>query len=239
MRSDAIGIARTAHSAVEKMDFAVHDCRMPNSVKRLPQWVTLSIVVHALTLLTFGIGPGVTGPYRLPDLTVDIRSAANSEPVALAIPDDTLPVQRKSVALPRRPISEAAPDKPSATSPPSRVPLDPYLNMNDVDIRAEPINDPPLRYPWVEYQQRLAGVVRVALFINAQGVLERVDVMEATPPGHFEEAALEAVVQLRFRPAIKNGRPVKSQKTIDVVFDPDESLDRVSATQPDPSAAGR
>jgi hypothetical protein len=49
-------------------------------------------------------------------------------------------------------------------------------------------------------------------------------VLEATPPGVFEEAALTATQALQFRPARKYGRNVKSQKTIEVTFDPYESV---------------
>jgi TonB family protein len=119
------------------------------------------------------------------------------------------------------------------------IPIENYFSLDEVDVRAEPTNEVLLRYPWMEYKRRLRGVVSFRLYISAQGTLDKVELIEGVPPGHFEEAALEAVRQLQFSPARKNGRPVKSQKTIDVVFDPDESLDRVSATQPDPSAAGR
>jgi protein TonB len=62
------------------------------------------------------------------------------------------------------------------------------------------------------------------IFINDQGTIDDVSVLESTPPGVFEEAALTATLALQFKPAIRNGRSVKSYKTIEVVFDPYESI---------------
>jgi hypothetical protein len=47
-------------------------------------------------------------------------------------------------------------------------------------------------------------------------------VLSAEPEGEFEEAALAAARQLVYDPALRNGRPVKSEKLIEVTFDPYE-----------------
>jgi len=69
---------------------------------------------------------------------------------------------------------------------------------------------------------KLRGTVRLRLYISERGTVDRAQVVYAHPPGEFEEAALEAVRKLVYDPAIKNGRPVKSQKLIEVTFDPYE-----------------
>jgi hypothetical protein len=47
-------------------------------------------------------------------------------------------------------------------------------------------------------------------------------VVSAEPEGEFEEAALAAARRLVYDPALRNGRPVKSEKFIEVTFDPQE-----------------
>jgi len=52
-----------------------------------------------------------------------------------------------------------------------------------------------------------------------------VTVVGVEPRGfHFEEAALEAARALQFSPAMRYGNRVKSQKSLEVVFNPYESI---------------
>ena len=89
-----------------------------------------------------------------------------------------------------------------------------------MDERATPVEVAPLVYPEIAYMNRLRGTVRMRLFISADGRVDRAEVVEAMPKGRFEEAAIDAVQRTRFKPARKDGRPVPSQKLIEVEFDP-------------------
>jgi TonB family protein len=62
------------------------------------------------------------------------------------------------------------------------------------------------------------------MLINERGGVDGITVLQAEPNGVFEAAALEAAQALAFSPAALAGRPVKSQKTLEVVFDPYESI---------------
>jgi len=214
------------------MELALYGRSIGRSGKQLPRWITLSIFAHAVLLASGIASVPLPAPARLPSLTVDIRHLApesESPQIYTSAAQQEVQTVRRAPESPRagRATEDTRGQSVSAATE-SQFPFAAYFNINEVDVRAEPVNDPPLRYPWVEYQQRLAGVVRFTLFINAQGGLDKVHLIDGTPPGYFEEAALEAVTQLRFRPAMKNGRPVASQKTIDVVFDPNESVDKTA-----------
>lgn len=126
------------------------------------------------------------------------------------------------------------PPKPAVDLP---VPFDSYLNVNEIDVQAEPANDVPLQYPAGAYLRHIAGVVRVHLLIDEHGRLDRVDIIEAKPAGIFEEAALEAVTKLHFYPATRYGKSVKSQKTIEVIFDPNPGLTPVETTRAKPGSS--
>lgn len=205
------------------MDLALHDRSGGLSGARLTGWITLSILAH-LVVLAAGTGTAPLGaPYRPALLTVDITYPAPGEQPAVTAPEAAPVIDSRPVSPPPAdPSTEVPRGNPGAGTAQRPLLFDTYFNVSELDVRAEPINEVLLRYPWVAYQRRLAGVVRFNLFINAQGGLDKVQLVEATPPGHFEEAALEAVTKLRFSPALKYGRRVKSQKTIEVVFDPND-----------------
>lgn len=210
--------------------------------ERFPGWITLSALAHLLVFSAGGqVGLLTTPTSTLPPspapLVAYLRPVApvvEVEPEKVQTPPDegskTRVVPAESApAVPA--LSEPKPDQeaPTIEPPPgaaveSSFPWDIYLTTAEVDVGAEPSNEVFLAYPWMAYAQRLGGKVTVALFISEHGDLEQVSVVDADPPGIFEAAALEAVNKLRFTPARKNGRDVKSRKTIEVVFDPSEHL---------------
>lgn len=117
---------------------------------------------------------------------------------------------------------EAEPAGKVATAPAASV--DRYYRPDELDVKAKPANDVALVYPKAAYAMRLKGRVRARLYIDENGRLQTVDILEAEPPGVFERSALDAITALRFHPALRHGERVKSQKTIEVVFDPYERI---------------
>lgn len=99
-----------------------------------------------------------------------------------------------------------------------------YLLPGEVDVRAQPINMPVLVYPEKAQQMRIGGLVRLRVYLNESGKIDKVNVVAANPPGVFEESALSALLATSFTPAQKNGHAVKSQKLIEIKFDPYESI---------------
>mgnify|MGYP001568255292 CR=1 FL=1 len=196
--------------------------------KHLLGWITLSALAHLLVLsMGGGTVPTLIAPHTRPFIA-DIRyitpEITRPEEAPQPVPD--IDKQAPATDLPP---PESAQEATTARTPPQAVielpfPFDAYYNPGEVDVRAQPTNEVLLVYPWVEYKMRVSGVVQLTLLINERGDLDKVTVIEAKPRGVFEEAALEAVSKLQFTPALKNGQPVKSRKTIDVVFDPSEPL---------------
>ena len=96
-----------------------------------------------------------------------------------------------------------------------------YYRNSEVDEPAVPIERGRLVIPEHAYLSRLAGTVKARIFVSEEGTVESVDIVEVRPvAGLFEEAALEALRQVRYTPARIAGRPVKTQKLIEVTFDP-------------------
>jgi protein TonB len=197
----------------------------PESAGRLAIGILASALVHLALLV--GFAPATPRFTQPTPLQVEIRRAPDAEPSGeIAIPQPSeLAGPPAELAPPREPAPQPA---PTAAGPEALIeaslPLDRYYGPREVDVRAEPLNEVDLVYPQVAYQNRTRGRVRLNIFINQDGAIDRVEVVEAIPPGIFEEAALTATNALRFSPATKWGRPVKSRKAIEVVFDPYESI---------------
>ncbi|HUG61136.1 MAG TPA: energy transducer TonB [Methylomirabilota bacterium] len=113
-----------------------------------------------------------------------------------------------------------------ATAPPRSATEGPaaperYYRRSELDDPAVALAQAPLLIPEYAYHSRLAGKVRARVFIGADGAVDRVVILEVEPVrGLFERPAVEALRGLRYQPARIGGRPVRSQKVVDVVFDP-------------------
>lgn len=126
--------------------------------------------------------------------------------------------------LPERHPVEAKPLAQSGErfSPPAGLPGAPlYYRASELDERAIPLNQVDVAYPETALAAGTGGVVTLRLLIDHEGRLRDASVTGSRPAGVFENAALEAVLSLRFRPAMRNGVPVGSIKLIEVPFDPD------------------
>lgn len=62
------------------------------------------------------------------------------------------------------------------------------------------------------------GRVVLSLYIGEQGDIEKIAIVAAEPPGAFEKSALDAFAAARFTPGFRNGAPVRSLVTIEVLF---------------------
>lgn len=188
----------------------------------------LSIALHAAVLtwldtLQFGLG----GPVRF---ALSARLVPGPEAAAPESPaPDPAPRAAPSEPAEPKPATPPAPAGGQATLPHL------YFSSREVDVAAQVLEKPPLVYPENPYIWKLRGTVRVRVYIGEDGRVDSVELVSAEPPGHFEEAALAAARQLRYRPAEVRGRPVRSRKLIEILFDPHEHLRPPAA----PPAGGR
>ena len=86
---------------------------------------------------------------------------------------------------------------------------DVVMTNDMVDSPPRPVQQTPMQYPSRARAQGLEGYVILSLLISASGEIEKVEVLEATPAGIFEEAALSGIRAWRFEPAQYQGRSVK------------------------------
>lgn len=132
------------------------------------------------------------------------------------------------------PVAEPEPPAPPpaiapASAGPEAVEGPPALEMPQIadpefypsrllDVYPKPMADVPLSYPAGAESSDTSGTVTLLLLIDELGMVVEATVVEADPPGHFEQAAIDAFRNLLFAPGQRQGRPVKSRLVVEVSF---------------------
>lgn len=94
-----------------------------------------------------------------------------------------------------------------------------YFTASEVDHLATPLGDIGLAFPPTRGGIDYYGTLRLELYIDEQGRVDRVDVLESTVPASFRDEAVQRFAVARFEPATRKGRAVKSVKKVEVRFD--------------------
>lgn len=184
--------------------------------KNLSLALVLSAGLHLILMLTLDVSPGGWRHGLQPALTVLLKD------VPPDAPGESGPGPSRS-AEPGREGRTAARAQPGSSLPLT----DRYFRRHEVDVAAVPIERGPLVFPENAYVWRLAGLVVARVYISEKGSIDSIEIVDVEPrKGIFEQAAIEALRQVRYQPALIGGEPVKSQKLIEVKFDPYEDQAR-------------
>ncbi|MBL7140853.1 MAG: energy transducer TonB [Planctomycetes bacterium] len=73
-------------------------------------------------------------------------------------------------------------------------------------------------YPRRARMQGLTGTSHIRLTVDADGRVTDVEVLDSSPPGAFEQAALRVGRSLAFRPALRDGQPVPARVTLRLIW---------------------
>jgi hypothetical protein len=97
--------------------------------------------------------------------------------------------------------------------------LSQYYSAREVDERATALEEVPLFNPLYGPGSGSTAKVVLLLLINENGGVDSVATLEARPKGGgFDRIARAAFGAIRFSPALKDGKPVKSQKVVEVIY---------------------
>lgn len=161
------------------------------------------------------------------------RTPERREPVRMPAP--TKPVQPPAAAL-------SAPEAVAATSPSVAMPTPRqpsaaaainiplladmrYYTARELDVQPSALRNPQPLYPARAEEQSVAGRVLVRLHLEADGSVSRIEIVSVAPGGAFgdmfRKSTLDSLGGVRFRPAQRNGQPVRAVVEIPVVFEPD------------------
>jgi protein TonB len=128
---------------------------------------------------------------------------------------------RAGAALSAILVSEAAAEERPAAAPAARPALRTgpllkrYYRRSELDVAPNIMTRVVPEYP---HMAHVSGKVTIRVFIDERGTVERVAVLRAEPPGHFEASAQKAFLAARFTPGMKRGVAVKSQLTLQVDY---------------------
>lgn len=125
-----------------------------------------------------------------------------------------------------------------------RLSLSLALLLTPAPARAEPVvppvleHDPGVAYPEAALAARLRErvTVKLLLVLGVDGLVREALTEEPAPPD-FEQVALAAARQLRFRPALRDGKPIAAKIRFVYTFEPPADDDASAEPAPEPAAA--
>lgn len=82
------------------------------------------------------------------------------------------------------------------------------MNEDAVEVPPRSVERTPPQYPTRARSQGQTGKVTLSFIVDLDGSVQDVHVVEASPPGVFDAAAIEAVSSWRFEPGQNAGSPV-------------------------------
>jgi protein TonB len=215
---------------------------------RLAMALGVSVLAHASLIFGFIVrppaapnaGPGIFVAH-LEASAPQPEEALPAQPAAEALPEpmSTTPQQ----AAPPTDDSPPASSPAAATAPPplagrsgggaddasAALPVvemqgapeaDPWYPAKQLDMLPVAQGEVQPQYPERAAADSIGGEVTLLLLVDEMGVVRERNVVEADPPGVFEEAALAAFEDVTFQPAMKDGRRVRSRVLVTLTFDP-------------------
>jgi protein TonB len=203
----------------------------------------LSISVHLVVLWVIPVSER-EGISNAPPLVARIERALEEEPSspqdAIATepreeqsppPSMSAPLASKRQRTPSAPLTPKSKIEPDVRDlqmpaagvnvPAARDPI--YYTARQLDVYPQPLAAINLPYPDSAVAERVDGRLLLSLAIDDFGIVTDVSVVEAQPPGYFEEAARAIFLPMRFAPGIKDGRPVRTRVQIQIRYTYGES----------------
>lgn len=88
----------------------------------------------------------------------------------------------------------------------------------EVDTPPRLIKRYPMRYPYLAKRDDITGSITLQFVVTKEGNTVGATVVESDPKGVFDEAAIQAVEQYRFKPGIKDGEAVDVRVNLPIRF---------------------
>ncbi len=98
-----------------------------------------------------------------------------------------------------------------------------YVDGKKVDQRPKVLYRPDLEFPEGALRDNVSGYVVFGMFIDQDGGLQKVDILESSPKGVFDKSALENIKRWKFKPAMHKGVKVATWQEQRIVFNGGES----------------
>ncbi len=96
---------------------------------------------------------------------------------------------------------------------------DQVYKLNEIDAPPQVMLAIPPAYPFKAKEEKITGKVVLQFIVDTQGWACEPEIISAEPEGVFEEAALDALAEYRFKPAEKDGKAVACFVRLPVKFE--------------------
>jgi protein TonB len=157
------------------------------------------------------VKPPEQPPMRLltPELAPPLHISDAPELPAVAPPMQELPVSSDApVAVQETPTAPVmAPPAPGPTT-----------GEPQFDSAPQAVYKPDPKYPPRALRAGIEGTVTVEFIITPEGGVRDVVVVDAKPPGVFDDATKQGVMKWKFQPKMVDGQPIARKARIDVKF---------------------
>ena len=190
------------------------------------------IVIHARLDTAKGSAsapfPEAVAPYVLRTRKLVTLPNANPEKLPPEISGAALPEVHPSISKAEAGVTgdavpanaASSPVLPGSDSEIAAMPDPVHYEARELDVYPRTLRPITPTYPVSARDAQLAGSVTLMVMIDEGGRVVSASVLDAEPEGVFDQAARDAVAEIAFYPAQRNGRTVRSQILIKVEFDP-------------------
>jgi len=194
---------------------------------RLGAALGASVLAHMLLLAAFGTMPGSNPASPLAQfgeraLRATLRPLApepSPAPAKAALEAPRASTQKApappAAAPNESPAVQHADDEPIAAVLPV-APLPKYYAAHELDQRPLPLTHIEPLFPAGAPVN--SGIVKLRLYLSADGQIEEIDIFESQPAGVFEAAAAQAFAAARFSPGMRQGKAVPAVMTLELQF---------------------
>lgn len=114
-------------------------------------------------------------------------------------------------AAPKSPVPEPSPQvdstRPAKSSPPKMVDGERIYTSKEVDQRVQILRKPNPSFTREARRRSTRGYVVLRAILAADETVKHIEIMTGLPDG-LSEKAIEAARLIKFKPAIKDGKPV-------------------------------
>jgi TonB family protein len=118
-------------------------------------------------------------------------------------------VQEQSASAVNLRTDTSAGGRVASVGEPEQVPISSLARLNYVGPK----------YPRAARRRNITGSVDLTFTVTTDGRVRSISVLRSEPAETFDEAAVEAVEQWRFKPVIENGVAVEKRTAVRLAFD--------------------
>lgn len=118
--------------------------------------------------------------------------------------------------LPPQPVRAELPNLGGATgfAKGPALPLAP----TEGDAELTPLVSVPPQYPPRARRMGIEGHVKARLRVDAEGIVQSVEIVESVPPGQFDRSVLRTLKRWKFKPKVVDGTPMAHTGTVTIQF---------------------